>query len=81
MERRQILALYEWQPGTCFRHPGKGEVPTAHVKTIRPPAGGIQDVRACSDCVLGMEGRRQAAAERRGEEYLPGRICDGGGDE
>jgi hypothetical protein len=64
MDRQQILDLYEWQLGTCFRHPCKGEVPTAHIETIRPPAGGIQDIRACEECVLSMEEDRAAA--RRG---------------
>ena len=72
MDRTQILDLYEWEPGVCFRHPAKGEVPTAHVETIRPPAGGIQDVRACADCVLAMEAERAVAAERRGCAYTPG---------
>jgi hypothetical protein len=72
MDRKQILDLYEWEPGVCFRHPAKGEVLTAHVETIRPPAGGIQDVRACADCVLAMAAERAVAAERRGCSYLPG---------
>ncbi|GAB2717904.1 hypothetical protein [Streptomyces bullii] len=74
MKRQQILDLYEWSPGVCFRHPSRGEVPTAHVKTIRPPAGGIQDVRACTECVLQMEEDRKAAAERTGASYKPGRL-------
>lgn len=72
MDRQQILALYDdWADGICFRHPSKGEVPTVHVKTIRPMAGGIQDVRACEDCAVEMaemqgpdDGRR---SERPGE--------------
>lgn len=55
MDRQQILGQYDWASGICFRHPGKGEVLTAHVKTIRPAAGGIQDIRACEECVLTME--------------------------
>jgi len=66
MDRQQILDLYDWEPGACFRHPGKGEVLTAHVETIRPSAGGIQDVRACQECVLTMEAERATAAGRRG---------------
>jgi hypothetical protein len=77
MDRDQILALYHWRLGACFRHPDKGEVLTAHVKTIRPPAGGIQDVRACSECILDMEERRAAAARCRGERYSPGQLPDG----
>ncbi|MFI9344897.1 hypothetical protein ACIG0D_27080 [Streptomyces sp. NPDC052773] len=74
MKRQQILDLYEWSPGVCFRHPGRGELPTAHVKTIRPPAGGLQDVRACAECVLRMEEQRKAAAERDGTSYRPGQL-------
>jgi hypothetical protein len=65
MDRQQILDLYTWDDGVCFRHPSKGEVATAHVETIRPPAGGIQDVRACEECVLAMEEERAAAHETR----------------
>lgn len=67
MDREQILERYDWGDGICFRHPGKGVVPTAHVETIRPPAGGIQDVRACKECVLTMEEDRASAAQRCGQ--------------
>ncbi|SOD80197.1 hypothetical protein SAMN06272781_6916 [Streptomyces sp. 1222.2] len=77
MQRQQILDLYEWQSGICFRHPAKGEVSTTHVKTIRPPAGGIQDVRACCECVVQMEEQRAQAAWRSGERYSPGGLADG----
>lgn len=65
MDRQQILASHDWEPGVCFRHPAKGEVLTAHVETIRPPGGGIQDIRACEECVVAMEEERQAAAARK----------------
>lgn len=74
MDGQQILHLYRWQQGICFRHPSRGQVPTAHVETIRPAAGGVQDVRACADCVLDMERSRKAAAEREGRPYSPGRL-------
>jgi hypothetical protein len=74
MKRQQILDLYEWSPGVCFRHPSKGVALTTHVKTIRPPAGGIQDVRACRECVLRMEEQRRVAAERDGVGYKPGQL-------
>lgn len=57
MDRQQILDLYDWAPGVCFRHPSKGKVATAHVKTIRPMAGGLQDIRACEECVVEMARR------------------------
>lgn len=77
MDRQQILDLYEWQPGVCFRHPAKGEVSTTHVKTIRPLAGGIQDVRACRECVVQMEEQRAQVARRSGGDYSPGCLADG----
>jgi len=77
MDPEQILSRYEWEGGRCFRHPAKGTVLTAHVKTIRPPAGGIQDIRACRDCVLAMEARREKAAARQGIPYSPGGAGDG----
>jgi hypothetical protein len=76
MDRTHILDLYEWELGTCFRHPSKGEIATAHVKTIRPPGGGLQDVRACRDCVIAMEQERQRAAQSGGGAYEPGRLAD-----
>ena len=75
MDRQQILDLYDWQTGVCFRHPSKGEVPTAHVETIRPLAGGLQDVRACGECIAEMEEQREALATRTGEAYTPGRLA------
>lgn len=74
MESQQILALYDWQKGLCFRHPARGTQETAHIKTIRPPAGGLQDVRACAECVLQIEDAKERAASRSGERYRPGRL-------
>lgn len=65
MEREQTLDLYDWELGICFRHPAAGEVSTAHVETIRPSAGGIQDIRACEACVLDMANQRAAARGKR----------------
>ncbi|MPY47196.1 hypothetical protein [Streptomyces acidicola] len=74
MDRQQILDLYTWQPGTCFRHPGGGTVDTALVKMIKPRAGQPEEVRACRDCVLVMEGCRRNTAEQAGVEYEPGHV-------
>lgn len=79
MDPQQILDLYDWQPGRCFRHPSKGEVATAHVETIRPSAGGLQDVRACAECVVDMEEQRRENALRRNEPYKPGCLADSDG--
>lgn len=74
MDRQQILDLYEWTLGACFRHPTKGEVATAHVETIRPAGGGLQDVRACADCVIAMEEWRERQAAKDGVPYEPGQL-------
>lgn len=79
MDRQQILNLYDWQLGICFRHPGKGEVLTAHVKTIRPREGGEEEVRACEACVLEMEQERQEVASQKGVDYEPGHAGEGFG--
>jgi hypothetical protein len=72
MDRQQILDLYQWEPGVCFRHPAKGEVPTAIVKTVRPRVGHPEQVRACEDCVAWMERERWVTAGREGLPYEPG---------
>lgn len=74
MDRQHILDLYEWAAGTCFRHPGRGEIATAHVETIHPAGGGLQDVRACRECVLDMERLREGVAAAQGVAYEPGRL-------
>lgn len=78
MDRQQILDLYKWAPGICFRHPARGEQPTIHLKTIRPAAGGLQDVRACQTCVLEIESQHAAAAAVESSPYTPGRVAEGG---
>jgi hypothetical protein len=74
MERQQILDLYEWAPGSCFRHPEQGEVATAHVKTVHPRSNHDEELRACKECILQMEQERWAAASSEGVEYTPGRV-------
>ena len=71
MDRDQILSLYAWDEGICFRHPGKGATVTTVVKRI-PTRGGERDVRACRECVAAMEEVRREAAARSGMEYVPG---------
>ena len=72
MNDEELLALYQWQPGVCFRHPGRGAVDTAVVKRLHPRADGEHEVRACRECVVEMEGIRREAAERAGSDYVPG---------
>ncbi|MEV8033858.1 hypothetical protein [Streptomyces sp. NPDC086182] len=74
MHRQQILDLYEWAAGICFRHPDQGEIATAHVKTVHPRAGHDEELRACKACILQMEQERWAAASSDGIEYTPGRV-------
>jgi hypothetical protein len=78
MERQQILDLYEWDEGLCFRHPERGPIRTACVKVLRPRGAGQHEVRACEDCVIGMEDIRREAAARAGSKYEPGHVgeCD-----
>lgn len=76
MDRQQILDLYQWQPGTCFRHPALGEVPTTVVGVIRPREDGEHEVRACAECVIAMEDIRREETARTGGEHEPGRLGD-----
>lgn len=74
MDRQQILNLYDWRDGTCFRHPCKGTVPTAVVGVIHPHADGEYEVRGCADCVIAMEDIRREDAAREGYDYEPGHL-------
>lgn len=74
MDREQILDLYEWHPGICFRHPGRGEVPTAVVGVVHPREDGEREVRACEECVVMMEDIRREDAARSGSGYEPGHL-------
>ncbi|MEU9470388.1 hypothetical protein AB0D78_27985 [Streptomyces avermitilis] len=79
MDRQQILDLYEWEDGLCFRCPSKGEVPTAVVGVIHPHACGEREVRGCADCVISMEDVRREEVARAGSEYRPGRLGEATG--
>lgn len=72
--RQQILDLYNWDDGVCFRHPSRGNVPTAVVGVVRPREGGEREVRACEECVIAIEDARRETAARSGSEYEPGRL-------
>lgn len=72
MKPQQILDLYEWDPGSCFRHPDQGVLATTVVTRIRPRTGPAEEVRACRECVLAMEEKRQRMAEELGAHYEPG---------
>lgn len=79
MDRQQILDLYEWRDGTCFRHPSKGMVPTTVVGFVHPRSDGEREVRGCEDCVIAMEDIRREDAARAGRDYAPGHLgkCPG----
>jgi hypothetical protein len=74
MNRQQILDLYEWKDGACFRCPQLGEAPTALVGVIHPRSDDDREVRACADCVIAMEDTRREEAARSGSEYQPGSL-------
>ncbi|MET9813118.1 hypothetical protein [Streptomyces sp. NPDC006355] len=78
MERQQILDLYDWSPGVCFRHPERGPIPTVHLKTLHPRDTGRHEIRACADCLIALEDIRREDAARRGSEYEPGHVGDCG---
>lgn len=71
----EILALYDWALGLCFRHPSRGEVDTTPVSTLHPRSEGALEVRACRDCVIEMEDVRQRAADRAGVPYEAGHVA------
>lgn len=74
MDRHQILGLYRWRPGVCFRHPSRGEVPTTVVGVIHLREEGEREVRGCEDCVIAIEDERREMAARSGSEYEPGHL-------
>ncbi|WP_327413707.1 hypothetical protein [Streptomyces sp. NBC_01233] len=74
MEPAELLPLYEWAAGTCFRHPGLGQVETAHLKTLHPRTGEELDIRGCRECVMTLEAQRERAAVRSGSVYEPGHL-------
>ena len=74
MDRQQILDLYDWTDGICFRHPSKGVVPTTTVGVVHPADVQDRPVRACEECVIAMEDIRREAAARAGGGYKPGRL-------
>lgn len=78
MDGEEILPLYPWGSGTCFRHPQAGEVDTTCIAVLRPQCGPAREIRACRACVLAMEHDRRRAAERSGLEYTPGPLADSG---
>ena len=73
MDSEEILALYEWEPGTCFQCARAG-LDTTLVEVLHPRSSPPQQVRACRDCLLALEAGRRLAAVRSGESYSPGGV-------
>ncbi|MET8113852.1 hypothetical protein [Streptomyces prasinus] len=71
MERQRILKLYEWTTGICFRHPGKGAVPTALVAVLILPDDGDHEVRACTNCVITLEDMKREMGSRSAGNCQP----------
>lgn len=76
MDRQQIIDLYEWSTGVCFRHPARGKVATTVVGAIHPQPDATHEVRACVECVVNMEDIRREDAARSGGQYEPGHLGD-----
>ncbi|MFD7616547.1 hypothetical protein [Streptomyces sp. NPDC059802] len=74
MDGQQLLDLYIWKAGVCFRHPAEGIADTTVVKTIHPRMGPTEEVRACRACVVAMETTRCVRAMELGLQYKPGRA-------
>ncbi|MEU0393789.1 hypothetical protein ABZ208_13600 [Streptomyces sp. NPDC006208] len=72
----EILSLYTWTPGVCFRHPELSETDTVKVKTLHPRSSPDQDLRVCRRCLLALEAIRRAAAEGAGDVYEPGHVAE-----
>lgn len=73
MTRDEILALYQWATGSCFRC-ARTDLPTTLLGEIDTPIGTHYEVRACKDCILDLEMEQLRLAERRGREYVPGQL-------
>lgn len=74
MTSEEVLALYSWSAGTCFRHPEQGEQRTTHLATLHPRTGAQVDIRGCEACVVRLEAERRRVAERDGAPYQPGQL-------
>lgn len=69
----EILGLYKWQTGDCFRCARAG-VDVTPIGEIDTPIGDCYSIAACRCCVLNLERERRFHAARTGEEYVPGRL-------
>lgn len=65
----EIVAAYDWTPGTCFRC--GAEVETAPVGWLTIDEE-LLAVDGCLTCAVVMERERERAADRYGWTYAPG---------
>ena len=71
-ESEEVLALYPWSEGACFRC-ARGGVLTTVVGSLHPPdLPAPFPVRACRPCTVLMEEERREAAARHGLTYIAG---------
>lgn len=73
MDDEEILSLYRWATGPCFRC-AHTDLDTTRIRQIDTPIGVHYDVRACRACILDLEAERQRRAARANGEYTPGRL-------
>ncbi|MFV8127564.1 hypothetical protein [Streptomyces syringium] len=73
IDRHEIIALYTWAVGSCFRC-ARRDVDTTLLDVIDTPIGDRYEIRGCQLCVLVLEEERRRYAERRGEGYAPGHL-------
>ncbi|NXY93477.1 hypothetical protein HYE82_03450 [Streptomyces sp. BR123] len=73
MERRAVLGLYMWTPGTCFRC-SERSIPVTKLASILTRAGAVYQIAACSDCVLDLEAERERRSRRLGRVYEAGQL-------
>lgn len=73
MTPNEILTLYKWTLGDCFRC-AMTDLYVARIDSITTPAGDEYTLQACGSCVLIMEEERRRYAERRGDRYVPGGL-------
>lgn len=73
MTDSEILSLYSWTTGSCFRC-ARQDLDTTRIREIDTPIGVPYDVRACRTCILDLEADQQHRAARAGALYTPGAL-------